>query len=117
VISPLRLVTASTPAVSVAGSVATNDGDPKNDDRHAQLMAGAILGGEDDDVVLDRGRAIGRLSKEAIHGDPKWFWSINTRPYLAPPPHNGVTKTLDAAKQELKTLYEEMKWMGVKPFD
>jgi hypothetical protein len=85
--------------------------------RRAQLMSWGDHWGEDDDVVLDRGRAIGRIYKEAIHGDPKWFWSINASPYPAPPPHNGVTKTLGAAKQEFKTLYEEMKWMGVKPFD
>ena len=64
---------------------------------------------------LDQGQSVGRIHKE-IHGDPKWCWSINTSPYPAPPPHNGVTKTLDAAKQEFKTRYEEMKRMGVRPF-
>jgi hypothetical protein len=70
--------------------------------------------GEDDYVVLDQGRAVGRIYKE-VHGDT-WCWSINTSPYPAPAPHNGVTKALDAAKQEFKTRYEEMKRMGVRPF-
>jgi hypothetical protein len=44
------------------------------------------------------------------------FAPVATGPYPAPPPHNGVTETLDAAKQEFRTLYEEMKRMGVRPF-
>jgi hypothetical protein len=70
---------------------------------------------KDDYVVLDREKSVGRTYKE-IHGELEWQWSINTSPYPAPPPHNGVTKTLDAAKQEFKTRYEEMKRMGVRPF-
>jgi hypothetical protein len=71
--------------------------------------------GEDDYVLLDHGRSVGRMYKET-HGEPRWCWSINTSPYPAPPPHNGVTKTFDAAKQEFKNRYEEMKRMGVSPF-
>jgi hypothetical protein len=33
-----------------------------------------------------------------------------------PRAYNGVAKTLDAAKHELKTRYEEIKRMGVRPF-
>jgi hypothetical protein len=81
--------------------------------RHAKLMGWGDHWGEDDYVVLDQGRSVGRICKE-MHGDRTWCWSINTSPYTAPPPHNGVTKTLDAAKQEFKTRYEEMKRMGVR---
>jgi hypothetical protein len=70
---------------------------------------------KDDYVVLDGEKSVGRICKET-HGDARWCWSINTSPYPAPPPHNGVTKTFDAAKQEFKTRYEEMKRMGVRPF-
>jgi hypothetical protein len=70
---------------------------------------------KDDYVVLDGERSVGRIYKE-VHGDIKWCWSINTSPYPAPPPHNGVARTLDAAKQEFKARYEEMKRMGVRPF-
>jgi hypothetical protein len=43
------------------------------------------------------GKSVGRICKET-YGDSRWCWSINTSPYPAPPPHNGFTKTLDAAK-------------------
>jgi hypothetical protein len=66
--------------------------------------------------VIDDERPVGRIYKEAIHGELEWHWSINTSPYPAPPPHNGATTTLAAAKQEFKTRYEEMKRMGVRPF-
>jgi hypothetical protein len=82
---------------------------------HAQLMGWGDHWGEDDYVVLDRGRSVGRIYKEE-QADPRWCWSIDTSPYPAPPPHNGVTTTLDAAKQEFRTRYEEMKRMGVRPF-
>jgi hypothetical protein len=48
---------------------------------------------KDDYVVLDGGKSVGRIYKE-VHEDIRWCWSINTSPYPAPPPHNGVTKTL-----------------------
>jgi hypothetical protein len=47
---------------------------------------------------------------------PGGVGQFNTSPYPAPVPHNGVTTTLDAAKQEFRTRYEEMKRMGMKPF-
>ena len=83
--------------------------------RHAQLMGWGDHWGDDDYVVLDQGQSVGRIYKER-QGDPRWCWSINTSPYPAPPPHNGVTETLDAPKQEFKTRYEEMKRIGVRPF-
>jgi hypothetical protein len=83
--------------------------------KHAQLMGWPEHWGEDDYVVLDQGRSVGRIYKET-QADPRWCWSINTSPYPAPPPHNGVTTTFDAAKQEFRTRYEEMKRRGVKPF-
>jgi hypothetical protein len=83
--------------------------------RHAELMGWSADWPPDDFLVLDQGRSVGRIYKE-MHGDTRWSWSINTSPYPAPPPHNGVTETLDAAKQEFKTRYEEMKRMGVTPF-
>jgi hypothetical protein len=79
--------------------------------RHAQLMAW----GEDDYGVIDHGRSVGRICNDA-HSDARWCWSINTSPYPAPPPHNGVSKTFDPAKQEFKNRHEEMKRMGVRPF-
>jgi hypothetical protein len=53
---------------------------------------------------------------ENYTGDARWCWSINTSPYPVPPLHYGVAITLDAAKQEFRTRYEEMKRMGVRPF-
>jgi hypothetical protein len=70
---------------------------------------------KDDYVILDGERSVGRIYKE-IHGDARWCWSINTGPYPASPPNNGVTNTLQAAKREFKTRYEEMKQLGVKRF-
>jgi hypothetical protein len=83
--------------------------------RHAELMGWSTDWPPDDFLVLDQGRSVGRIYKE-IQADPRWCWSINTSPYPAPVPHNGVTTTLDAAKQEFRTRYEEMKRMGVRPF-
>jgi hypothetical protein len=39
---------------------------------------------KDDYVVLDGERSVGRIYKE--HGEARWFWSVNTSPYPAPPP-------------------------------
>jgi hypothetical protein len=64
---------------------------------------------------LGWGKSVGRICKEA-YGDSRRCWSINASPYPAPPPHNGVTKTLDAAEHEFKVRYEEMKQVGVRPF-
>jgi hypothetical protein len=43
------------------------------------------------------------------------YWSINTTPYPAPPPHNGLANTLEDATQAFKTRYEEMNRMGARP--
>jgi hypothetical protein len=63
---------------------------------------------KDDYVVLDDERSIGR-----IHKDTTWFWSVNTSPFLAPPPNNGLAKSLEEAKQQFKRRYEEMTAQGV----
>jgi hypothetical protein len=39
-------------------------------------------------------------------------WSVNTWPFPAPPPNNGLAKSLEEAKQQ---RYEEMKAQGVRP--
>jgi hypothetical protein len=84
--------------------------------RHAKLMGWSTDWPPDDYVVIDGERSVGRIYKEAIHGELEWHWSINTSPYPAPPPHNGISKTLEDAKQAFKARYEEMKRMGVRPF-
>jgi hypothetical protein len=84
--------------------------------RPAELMGWSTDWPPDDFLVIDQERSVGRIYREAIHGELEWHWSINTSPYSAPPPHSGVTKTLDAAKQAFKARYEEMKRMGVRPF-
>jgi hypothetical protein len=71
---------------------------------------------KDDYVVLDGEKSVRRICKETTTSEAMWSWSVNTSPYPAPPPHNGVAKTLDAAKAEFKNRYEEMKRMGVRPF-
>jgi hypothetical protein len=68
----------------------------------------------DDYVVLDGERSVGRIYKDTT--SPRWIWSVNTSPYPAPPPNNGLTPTLEEAKREFKARYEEMKRMGVRPF-
>jgi hypothetical protein len=69
---------------------------------------------KDDYVILDGDRSVGRIYRE--HGEARWFWSVNTSPYPAPPPNNGLAKSLEEAKQHFKLRYEEMKAQGVKPF-
>jgi hypothetical protein len=74
------------------------------------------LGWEDtknDYVVLDRDQSVGRIYKEH---NGKWVWSVNTSPYPAPSPSNGVANSLEEAKQQFKQRYEEMKSQGVRPF-
>jgi hypothetical protein len=70
---------------------------------------------KDDYIILDGDMSVGRIYKE-VHGEARWFWSVNTGPYPAPPPNNGLAKTLEEAKQQFKERYEEMKAAGVKPF-
>lgn len=84
--------------------------------RQAELMGYTSGWSPDDYAVLDQDRTVGRIHGETIHGEPRWRWSINTSPYPAPPPHNGLAKTLEDAKQAFKKRYEEMKRAGVRPF-
>src|SRR5262249_28323178 len=84
--------------------------------RHAQLMGYVTGWSPGDYVVLDGEKPVGRIHTETIHGELKWQWSINTSPYLAPPPHNGFAPTLDDAKVAFKARYGEMKRLGVRPF-
>jgi hypothetical protein len=70
--------------------------------RHAELMGWSTDWPPDDFVVIDQGRSVGRIFNEAIHGELVWHLSINTGPYPAPPPHNGMSKTLEDAKQAFK---------------
>jgi hypothetical protein len=84
--------------------------------RHAELMGWSTGWSPDDYVVLDQDRSVGRIYKETTQSEPRWCWSINTSPYPAPPPHNGIAKSLEDAKQAFKVRYEEMKRKGVRPF-
>jgi hypothetical protein len=84
---------------------------------HAQLTGNTTGWSLDDYVVLDQDRTVGRIHGVTIHGEPRWQWSINTSPYPAPPPHNGMATTLEDAKQAFKARYEEMKRAGVRPFN
>jgi hypothetical protein len=65
---------------------------------------------KDDYVVLDGEKSVGRIYKE--HGEVR----LNTSPFPAPPPNNGLVRSLEEAKQEFKQRYEEMKAAGVRPF-
>jgi hypothetical protein len=69
---------------------------------------------KDDFVILDAGNSIGRIHKDAT--SPSWIWSVNTSPFPAPPPNNGLAPTLEEAKQQFKQRYLEMKALGVRPF-
>jgi hypothetical protein len=69
---------------------------------------------KDDYAVLDGEKSVGRIYKE--HSEARWFWSVNTSPFPAPPPNNGLAKSLEEAKQQFKQRYEEMKAQGVRPF-
>jgi hypothetical protein len=69
---------------------------------------------KDDYVVLDGEKSVGRIHNDTT--SPKWIWSVNTSPFPAPPPNNGVAESLEEAKQHFKQRYEEMKAAGVRPF-
>jgi hypothetical protein len=70
---------------------------------------------KDDYVILDDDSSVGRIHKDTTH-ESRWCWSVNTSPYPAPPPNNGLAQTLDEAKTAFKQRYEEMKAAGVRPF-
>ena len=83
--------------------------------KHAQLMGWGDHWGEDDFVILDDdGKSVGRIYKDTTA--PKWIWSVNTSPFPAPPPNNGLAPTLEEAKQQFKQRYLEVKAQGVRPF-
>jgi hypothetical protein len=69
---------------------------------------------KDDYAVMDGDRSVGRIYKDATA--PRWIWSVNTSPFPAPPPNNGLAKSLEEAKHQFKERYEEMKAQGVRPF-
>jgi hypothetical protein len=72
-------------------------------DKHAQLMGWGDHWGKDDFVILDRDRkSVGRIHEDTTH-DARWIWSVNTSPYPAPAPHNGLAPTLESSQR-----YEEM---------
>jgi hypothetical protein len=68
---------------------------------------------EDDYLVLDGEKSVGRIYKE--HGEA-WLWSVNTSPFPAPPPNDGLAKSLEEAKDLFKQQSEEMKAQTVRPF-
>jgi hypothetical protein len=84
--------------------------------KHAQLMGWSDHWGEDDFVVLDQEKSVGRIYKEILIGEIKWRWFVNTSPFPAPPPHSGFENSIEDAKTAFKKRYEEMKRAGVKPF-
>jgi hypothetical protein len=69
---------------------------------------------KDDYAILDGERTVGRIYRE--HGEARWLWSVNTSPFPAPPPNNGLTSSLEEAKQQFKARYLELKVAGVRPF-
>jgi hypothetical protein len=69
---------------------------------------------EDDYAVLDDDRSVGRIYRK--HGEDRWLWSVNMSPFPAPPPNNGLTSSLEEAKQQFKERYEAMRAQGVRPF-
>lgn len=69
---------------------------------------------EDDYAVLDDDKSVGRIYRK--HGEDRWLWSVNMSPFPAPPPNNGLTSSLEEAKQQFKERYEEMRAQGVRPF-
>jgi hypothetical protein len=65
-------------------------------------------------AVPDGEKTVGRIYRE--RSEDRWLWSVNTSPFPAPPPNNGLTSSLEEAKQRFKERYEEMKAQGVRPF-
>jgi hypothetical protein len=69
---------------------------------------------KDDYAILDGDKTVGRIYRE--RAEERWLWSVNTSPYPAPPPNNGLTRSLEEAKQQFKARYLELKAQGVRPF-
>jgi hypothetical protein len=81
--------------------------------------------GDDDYVVMDIAegnetpagvgeRLVGLINIERSTAERRFMWSINTSPFPAPIPHNGLAATLDEAKRDFKKRYLEMKAQGAK---
>jgi hypothetical protein len=72
---------------------------PRPMNKHARLMGWGDYWGPDDYVILDHGgRSVGRIYKDYTQGSPRWFWSVNTSPFPAPPANNSLAYSLDEAK-------------------
>jgi hypothetical protein len=63
--------------------------------------------GEDDYCILDGDCIVGRIYPEIIRGEPKWLWFLQTE--LAPPPNQGMVRSLEEAKAGFKRRYAEVK--------
>ncbi len=66
--------------------------------------------GREDDAVVDD-TVIGRIYKEAIHGEPRWLWFLQCIPEAGPgrpipPPNQGMADSLDEAKAAFARRYE-----------
>jgi hypothetical protein len=85
-------------------------------EKHAELTGMVAGWSEDDYVVLDGGRSVGRIHKDRSQAEETWFWAINTTPFPAPVPHCGYAKSLEEVTAAFKERYEEMKAQGVRPF-
>jgi hypothetical protein len=62
---------------------------------------------EDDYSVLDGENCVGRIYREPIQGEPRWFWFLQIVP--APPPNHGMADTLEKAKADFKRRYTEVR--------
>lgn len=45
-------------------------------------------------------KIVGRIYKE--HYEARWFWLVNTSPFPAAPPDNGLAKSLEEATQQFR---------------
>ncbi len=73
---------------------------------HARIQGWSEGWSEDDYVILDGERVVGRIYRQQIHGEPRWLWFLQTDP--APPPNSGMGVTLDEAKAAFKKRYEQV---------
>jgi hypothetical protein len=54
----------------------------------------------DDYAVLDDEKTVGRIYRE--RGEDRWLWSVNTSPFPAPPPNNGLATSLEESETALQ---------------
>jgi len=57
--------------------------------------------------VFDGETRVGRTYREAIRGEPKWRWFLQTVP--APAPNQGMADTLAEAKAAFRQRYQQVK--------